>query len=217
MDRTSLALRIDHTVLGPTTTEAEVDTVLEEAREYGMNACIPPCYLDRAAEVAPDTTVATVIGFPHGQHDPTIKRQAAQRAEEAGADELDVVANIGRLLSGQDEAVTEELSAIVDAVDGPVKLIVQAPSLDTDQLERACECVVAAGADMVKTATGFGDGGARRADVELLSEYLPVKASGGIDSYDAAEAMLDAGAERIGASSGVAILEGAPERTRQSE
>ena len=147
MDRRTLAERIDHTVLGPETTFADVQRVLDEADEYGMNACIPPCY------------------------------------------------------------VAEELAAVVAAVPVPVKVIVEATLLDESELRRACEAAVDADADFVKTSTGFADGGARIEDVEVMSEYLPVKASGGVGNYEQAAAMFDAGAERIGASSGVAIVE----------
>ena len=208
MDRTALAAAIDHTVLGPETTPGDVERVVGEAAEYGMNACVPPCYLDVARETGPDVTLATVVGFPHGQHAPETKRDEAVRAWEAGADELDVVINVGRLRAGEDDAVADELAEVVAGVPVPVKVIIEAPLLDDDEKRRACECAVAADADFVKTATGFSDGGATVADVELMSDFLPVKASGGIGSYEEANAMFEAGAERIGASSGVAIVEG---------
>ena len=209
MNSPTIASKIDHTVLGPKTTPAAVDRVLTEARQHGMNVCIPPCYLGQAT--AFPNIVATVIGFPHGQERPATKRQAAVEAVDEGADEIDVVCNIGRLLAADDGAVGSELAGIVDAVDVPVKVIVEAPLLDNEQLHRACELAAEADAAMVKTATGFADGGATIADVELMAGYLPVKASGGIGSYETATAMLDAGAVRIGASSGVDIVEGAPE------
>jgi deoxyribose-phosphate aldolase len=210
MDRSELAAVIDHTVLGPETTPADVEGVLDEAREYGMNACIPPCYVDEATDYAPDVTLATVVGFPHGQNARDAKRREGVLAWKAGADELDVVINVGRLHAGEDAAVTAELEELVAAVPIPVKVILETSLLTDDEKRRACEAAVAADAAMVKTATGFADGGATVPDVELMSEYLPVKASGGIGSYEAAMAMIDAGAERIGASSGTAILEGAP-------
>lgn len=208
--RTDLAPRIDHTVLGPATTPGDAKRCLTEAADHGMNACLPPCYLALAAGYE-DLTVATVVGFPHGQHDPEAKREEATRAWQAGADELDVVLNVGRLQAGEDDAVRAELSEVVAAVPTPVKVIVEAPLLTAEELDRACECAVAADAAMVKTATGFSDGGAEVKDVERMADHLPVKASGGVGSYEAAVAMLDAGAERIGASSGVEILTGAPE------
>ncbi|EMA42504.1 deoxyribose-phosphate aldolase [Halococcus saccharolyticus] len=207
MDRTAFAATIDHTVLGPETTPADVERVVTEADEHGMNACVPPCYLDIATETAPDVTLATVIGFPHGQHAPATKRAEAVRAWEDGADELDVVINVGRLRAGEDDAVTAELAEMVAAVPLPVKVIIEAALLSDGEKRRACSCAVDADADFVKTSTGFADGGATVADVELMSEFLPVKASGGVGSYEEAKAMLEAGAERIGASSGVALVE----------
>lgn len=211
MDREEFAASIDHTVLGPETTWSDARTVLKEAATHGMNACIPPCYVAAAADHsdAPET-IATVVGFPHGQHTPGIKRAEAVAAWEDGADEIDLVVNVGRVKAGEDDAVTAEISDVVAAVPVPVKVILEAPLLSDDETRRACEAAVAADADMVKTATGFADGGATVSDVELMSEYLPVKASGGIGSYEAATAMLAAGAVRIGASSGVAIVAGHP-------
>jgi deoxyribose-phosphate aldolase len=149
----------------------------------------------------------TVVGFPQGQHGPEVKREEAVTAWQAGADELDVVVNVGRLLAGEDDAVTAELAELVAAVPTPVKAIVEAPLLDEPALRRVAEAAVAADVDFLKTGTGVS-GPATVADVELLAEYLPVKASGGIDTTDAALSMLDAGAERIGASAGVALVEG---------
>jgi deoxyribose-phosphate aldolase len=207
MDESDLAARIDHTVLGPETTPSDVETVLTEARDYGMNACIPPCYVAEAAEFAPGVTLATVIGFPHGQNAPAAKREEAERAWDDGADELDVVINVGRLRAGGTDAVLEELAGVVAAVPVPVKVIIETALLTDDEKREACRAAEAADADMVKTSTGFADGGATVADVELMSEYLPVKASGGVGDYATARSMFDAGAVRIGASSGVAIVE----------
>ena len=212
MNREEFAASIDHTVLGPETTPADVRTVLDEAAAHGMNACIPPCYVDEAIEHERDPeAIATVVGFPHGQHAPEVKRDEAVAAWEAGADEVDVVINVGRLKAGDDGAVADELSDVVAAVPVPVKVIIETALLDDAEKRRACEAAVAADAAMVKTSTGFADGGATVPDVELMSEYLPVKASGGVGSYEEATEMLDAGAVRIGASSGVEIIEGYPE------
>jgi deoxyribose-phosphate aldolase len=211
MDRDEFAASIDHTVLGPETTWGDVETVLDEAADHGMNACIPPCYLPEAADYgnAPET-IATVVGFPHGQHAPEAKRDEAVGAWNDGADEIDLVINVGRLTAGDDDAVAAEISDVVAAVPVPVKVIIETALLTDEEKRRACEAAVAADADMVKTSTGFADGGATIPDVELMSEYLPVKASGGVGSYEEATAMLDAGAVRIGASSGVAIVDGHP-------
>jgi deoxyribose-phosphate aldolase len=201
-----VADRIEHTVLGPTTTWADVTAVLDTAMREGMRACIPPCYVADAADYAPGIDIATVVGFPHGQHATAAKCAEAQEAWDDGADELDVVANVGRLRGGDDDAVAAELAEVVASVPIPVKVIVEAPLLDEAELRRACEAAVAADADFVKTATGFSDGGATVEDVALMSEFLPVKASGGVGSWEQAKAMFDAGAERIGASSGDTIV-----------
>lgn len=208
MDRTDLASRIDHTVLGPTTTLADVERVLEEAMEYGTNACIPPCYLPMAAEYAPRTTLVTVVGFPHGQQTTGVKTAEAKRAWTDGADELDVVCNVGRLRASEDETIRDELEEIVAAVPIPVKIIVESAFLTDEELGRVCELAAGTDAAFVKTATGFAEDGATVEAVERMAEDLPVKASGGIGSWAEAKAMFDAGAERIGASSGVAIVEG---------
>lgn len=208
MDRATFAATIDHTALGPETTVEDVRRTVDEAAEYGMNACIPPCYVGEASDYRPNVRLATVVGFPHGQHAPAVKREEAVAAWKAGADELDVVANRGRLLGDEPERFQEELAEIVAAVPVPVKVIVEASELPAQRIRRAAELAVEADADMLKTSTGFADGGARVEDVELLSGYLPVKASGGIRDSETARAMLDAGAERIGASSGVALVEG---------
>ncbi len=212
MDRDEFAASIDHTALGPETTWDDVETVLDEAADHGMNACIPPCYVAEAAdyENAP-ATIATVVGFPHGQHAPAAKRDEAVGAWEDGADEIDLVINVGRLKAGEDDVVTAEISNVVAAVPVPVKVIIETALLTDDEKRRACQAAVDADADMVKTSTGFADGGATVADVALMSDYLPVKASGGVGSYEEATAMFEAGAERIGASSGVALVEGYPE------
>ena len=211
MNRDELAASIDHTVLGPETTLDDVERVLDEAAEYGMNACIPPCYVEEATDYAPDVTVATVIGFPHGNNTLETKRDEGVDAWDNGADELDVVINVGRLKAGNAGAVHDELEELVAAVPVPVKVIVETALLTDAEKHRAAEAAVAADADYLKTSTGFADGGATVEDVALLAEYLPVKESGGIGSYEEATAMIEAGAERIGASSGVAIVEGAPD------
>lgn len=215
MNIEELAARIDHTVLGPTTTMDEVTDVLSDAAAYGMNACIPPCYLDAAddTDMVTDSgvTLVSVIGFPHGQHASIAKRKEAVTAWQAGADEIDVVLNIGRLKTSATETVTHDIAEVVAAVPIPVKVIIETTLLNDDEKRRACKVAVDADADFIKTSTGFANGGATTADVEVLSSYLPVKASGGISSYETAKSMLDAGAERIGASAGVEILEDAPD------
>lgn len=207
MNDSELAASIDHTVLGPETTFADVQQVLDDADEYGLNACIPPCYVAEAAEYTPDVTLATVIGFPHGQHATAAKREEAAIAYEDGADELDMVINIGRLKAGETEAVREDIEEVVAAVPVPVKVIIETALLTDEEKHDACQAAEDANAAFVKTSTGFAETGAKVEDVELMSDYLPVKASGGVGNYEQAKAMFDAGAERIGASSGVEIVE----------
>ena len=207
MNESEVAARIEHTVLGPTTTDEDVLTVLDAAIDEGMRACIPPCFVSMASDYAPGVSLSTVVGFPHGQHTSETKAAEAEHLSEAGADELDVVCNVGYLKVGDDEAFRRDLEAVVAATARPVKVIIETPLLEESEKHRACQAAADAGADYLKTATGFSGGGATVDDVELMASYLPVKASGGIGTWEKARAMFDAGAERIGASSGVAILE----------
>lgn len=199
--------RIEHTVLGPRTTWAAVQTVLDDAIRDGMRACVPPAYLGDAVAYAPGVDVATVVAFPHGQEAVDVVVTAARRAAETGAAEVDLVANQGLLVTGDDDAYEAAIAEVVAAVPVPVKVIVEAPSLSAGELERACERVAAADAAFLKTATGFGEGGATVADVETMAAYRPVKASGGVGSWAQARRMFEAGAARIGASSGATIVQ----------
>lgn len=215
-DGVALPARIDHTVLGPETTPGDVDRVVDEAIRHGTNVCVPPCYVDRArtrvdaADAIGDANreplVASVVGFPHGQHATAVKVREAEVTARNGADELDVVIAVGRLLEAEDDAVRTDLAAVTGAVSVPVKAIVAAPLLDHEQLARASEIAATADCSHAKTATGFNGGGATVAAVETMAEYLPVKASGGIGSWNRARELLAAGATRIGASSGDTIV-----------
>ncbi len=197
--------RIEHTVLGPTTAWADVEAVLDAAEEYGMRVCLPPCYIDEATEYTPDVQVSAVVGFPHGQHTTEIKCAEATSAWQDGASELDLVPNLGR---GSEDAaaVQAEIEEIVAAVPVPVKVILETSLFSEEELRALCQAAIDGNAAFLKTATGFADGGATVETVELLAEYGPVKASGGVGSWEFAEELFDAGAERIGASSGDAIV-----------
>lgn len=199
--------RIEHTVLGPNTTKTDVKELVNTADEYDMNVCVPPKYVTDAIEYRENgrTKVVTVIGFPHGTETTKTKVNEATNAEELGADELDMVASIGEILDGNTEFATSEIRSVVSSVSVPVKVIVESSTLTDDELRLACKAAKSAGADFVKTATGFNGEGAKIEDVSIMSEYLSVKASGGIGSYEKAVSMLEAGAERIGASSGDTI------------
>jgi len=207
MDADALAARIEHTVLGTETTFADVRGVLDESLARGMRSCVPPCYVAEATDYAPSVPLTTVVGFPHGQNATAAKREEAVFAWQDGADELDVVANVGRLKAGEVEAVTDDLAEVVAAVPLPVKVILEAPLLSAEELDLACQAAVDADAAFVKTATGYAGGGATVGDVERMAEYLPVKASGGVRHWADAEAMLEAGAERIGSSTGATIFD----------
>jgi len=202
-----VADRIEHTVLGPTTTWADVTAVLDEAIEYGLRACVPSCYVAEAVEYAPGVDVATVIGFPHGQQPVELKCREAEHAWQADAAEIDVVPNLGRVVADEYDQLADELAEIEASVPVPVKVIVEAPLFESESLRRVGDAAAEADVDFLKTSTGFVDGGATVADVELLSEYREVKASGGVGSWAFAEQLFDAGASRIGASSGVTIVE----------
>lgn len=212
MDDIDVPSRIEHTVLGPETTPEDVRRVLDEATEYGMAACVPPCYVSLASEYAPNVYFSSVVGFPHGQHLTESKCHEAGRLERAGADELDMVANVGLLKAGEDDAFRIDIEEVVAGTTAPVKVIVETPLLSESEMHRAAQAAAEADAAFLKTATGFSDGGATVEAVELLSTYLPVKASGGIGTWEQANAMFEAGAVRIGASSGVEIVEGYRQR-----
>lgn len=209
-----LAGKIDHTLLRPEATAAEIAQLCAEAREYGFHSvCIHGSRVVQAAHLLSDTgvKVAAVVGFPLGATDADAKRFEVEALVDLGAQELDVVLNIGRLRDGDDRYVFRELRDLVEAADGvPLKVILECALLTADEKHRACSLVVESGAQFVKTSTGFGPGGATVEDVALLRSLvgpkMGVKASGGIRTLAAARSMLDSGANRIGSSAGVAIL-----------
>jgi deoxyribose-phosphate aldolase len=215
---TSLARAIDHTLLRPDATAAEVRRLVAEAAEHGFaSVCIPPVYVARAAAVLGEGPVATgtVVGFPLGYVHPEVRRAESSRAVADGARELDTVLNLSWLKSGEDDRVRDDLAAWVDAMRREragliLKVILETALLTDDEKVRGTRLVVESGADFVKTSTGFAKGGATVADVELLARIaagkIGVKASGGIRDAATACAMLGAGATRLGTSSGVAIL-----------
>ena len=218
-----LAGTIDHTLLKPDAKEGDVRGLCEEAaRHHFASVCIPPGYVRFAAKElgGTDVMVATVVSFPFGYDTTTVKAAAVRDAISDGASELDVVMNISKFLSGESSYVAEELATLKGEVDAAardqgldhvgLKVIIETAYL-TDEMKRlATQIVAESGADFVKTSTGFGPGGATVEDVALLREEAPeglaVKASGGIRTLQDALAMLDAGASRLGASSGVAIM-----------
>lgn len=206
MDRSDLAGRIDHTILGPTTTRSDVKRLLDETLAAGTSACIPPCYVAEAADYAPSVRLVTVVGFPHGQHTTTTKRDEAVQAWDDGADHIDVVCNMGRLKAGQLDNVSTELGEVVASVPVPVSVTVEAGRLTEEELTIIGRTAVEADVDSITTSTGF-DGDVAVADVRRLSEHLPVKAVGGIGTWATARTVLEAGAQYIGTSAGDRIID----------
>ncbi|HEM3721499.1 TPA: deoxyribose-phosphate aldolase [Streptococcus suis] len=208
---------IDHTILKPETTQEQVEKILAEAKEYDFaSVCVNPTWVVLAAESLKDSDVkvCTVIGFPLGANTPAVKAFETKDAISNGADEIDMVINIGALKTGNYDLVLEDIKAVVEASgDKLVKVIIEACLLTDDEKVKACQLSQEAGADYVKTSTGFSTGGATVADVALMRKTvgpdMGVKASGGARSYEDAIAFIEAGASRIGTSSGVAIMNGA--------
>ena len=208
---------IDHTILKPEATEAAVQKIIDEAKEYNFfSVCINPCWVAFASEQLANTDVAvcTVIGFPLGANTPEVKAYEAADAIKNGANEVDMVINIGALKSQQYDHVRQDIQGVVDAAKGKalVKVIIETALLTDEEKVKACELAKEAGADFVKTSTGFSTGGAKVADIRLMRETvgpdMGVKASGGVHNAEEALAMIEAGATRIGASTGVAIVSG---------
>lgn len=215
-----IAKYIDHTNLNPHATKAEISKLCAEAAEHKFFAvCVNPYYVRQAVkELAPtNVAVATVIGFPLGMNLTDIKIAEAQRALSEGAEELDLVINIGALKDGQVDYVTEEIRAIVKtAKEHLVKVIIECDLLTNEEKVAATKACIDAGAGMVKTSTGFvKDGrGATIEDITLMKETLAgtklgIKASAGIRDFAKAKALIDAGATRLGTSAGVGIVKGA--------
>lgn len=211
-----LAQYIDHTILKPDASAADIARLCAEAREFGFfSVCVNGSRVAQAHAVLEGSgvKVAAVVGFPLGATDPDTKRFETEAAVDNGAAEIDLVLNIGRLKDGEDAQVLRELRDVVEAADErTVKVILETCLLTREEKIRACRLVVEAGAHFVKTSTGFSTGGATLDDVKLMRELVGpqfgVKASGGIRDTATALAMIEAGATRLGTSSGVAILKG---------
>ena len=215
MDVKEILKHVDHTLLLQPSTWEEIKQICDDAMEYGTaSVCIPPSYVKQAAEyMNGKMAVCTVIGFPNGYMTTAAKEFETKDALANGASEIDMVINIGALKSGQNELVESDIKAVVDASgDKLVKVIIETCLLSYDEKVQACQLAKLAGADFVKTSTGFSTGGATIEDVEFMREVvgpnMGVKAAGGTRSYKDAQAFIKAGANRIGTSAGVAIMEG---------
>jgi deoxyribose-phosphate aldolase len=212
-----IAALIDHTLLKPEASRDEISKLCREAARFGFaSVCINPWYVALAAEVLRGTPVkvCTVIGFPLGATLPQVKVYESEESIKAGAREVDMVQNIGALKSGQDDAVERDISGVVTAAHraGAIcKVILETALLSTEEKIRACLAAKRAGADFVKTSTGFGPAGATAEDVALMrvviGDHMGVKAAGGIRTLGDLRKTVHAGATRIGSSSGVKILE----------
>ena len=214
LERTELARLVDHTLLSPTATAADVEALAAEAADLGTySICVSPSMLP--LPFSPRVKAAPVAGFPSGKHTPETKAFEAAEAVRNGADEVDMVIDIGALKSGDATHTEDEIRAVRDAVPAPgiLKVIIESAALTDDEIVAACTAAEAAGADFVKTSTGFHpSGGASEHAVALMAQTvggrLGVKASGGIRDWDAAQAMVAAGATRLGLSGTRAVLDG---------
>ncbi|PYZ98693.1 deoxyribose-phosphate aldolase [Alteribacter lacisalsi] len=214
----NLSSYIDHTLLKPEATKEQIEVLAQEAKQYSFaSVCVNPGWIETAYAIlkdTPDVKVCTVIGFPLGASTPETKSFETQDAIAKGAGEVDMVINVGALKSGNTDLVLRDIKAVVDAASGKAltKVIIETALLTEEEKVKACELSVEAGADYVKTSTGFASGGATVDDIELMRKTvgpdLGVKASGGVRDRETTLAMIEAGATRIGASAGIAIVTG---------
>ena len=207
---------IDHTLLKADTTREQIEQLCQQAKQYDFaSVCVNSCWVETCSNLlkGTDVKVCTVIGFPLGAMGTVAKAYEVKEALADGADEFDMVINIGQLKSGNLDYVTDDIAAVVKAAQGKtVKVIIETCLLTDEEKKEACRCAVKAGAQFVKTSTGFSTGGATEEDVRLMKETvaasgLKVKASGGIRTLADTKKMIEAGADRIGCSAGVRIIE----------
>ncbi|MBS6942104.1 MAG: deoxyribose-phosphate aldolase [Clostridiales bacterium] len=220
----NIAKTIDHTLLKPEATAADIQALCREASQYGFaSVCVNTCYVKLASELlrGSGVKVCCTVGFPLGAMAPKAKAFEAAQAVADGAEEVDMVLWIGALKQGDTAAVQADIEGVVNACHprAIVKVILETCLLTDAQIETACRLCVAAGADYVKTSTGFSTAGATAEHVALMKRAVggraKVKAAGGIRTYEDAKRMIDAGADRIGASAGIAIVEAAEQRGEQ--
>ena len=215
METKDILSKCDHTLLSQTATWADIQRICDEGIQFSTaSVCIPPCYVKASKEYVGDRLkICTVIGFPNGYATTESKVFEAQNAIENGADEIDMVINLGRLRAGEDQAVLGEIQRIKAACNGKIlKVIIETCLLTEDEKLRMCRIVTASGADYIKTSTGFSKDGATLEDVALLranvGKQVLVKAAGGISGLQDAEAFLNCGADRLGTSRVVKAVQG---------
>lgn len=214
MNPSPIASLIDHTLLRPDATEAEIIQLCSEAREYGFySVCIPGAQLATARKELAGSRVklCSVVGFPTGAHLQLVKAYEAEQLVNVGAQEIDMVMNLGWFKDKREIEVVEDIEGVVKAAGSArVKVIIETALLSEDEKVRASECVVKAGAHFVKTSTGFSTAGATVTDIELIKktvgEFFGIKASGGVKTLSQLESLIQAGATRIGSSNSVAIM-----------
>lgn len=214
MEKRELLSRLDHTLLKQTATWEEIRRICEEGMKYQTaSVCIPPCYVKRAKEYVQDkVNVCTVIGFPNGNTTTAVKVLETRDAVEKGADEIDMVINLGMVKERDYARVLEEIQAVKQACGGKIlKVIIETCLLTEEEKLEMCRVVTQSGAEYIKTSTGFSTGGATFADVKLLrkhvGEQVKVKAAGGISSVEDAEKFLALGVDRLGTSRLITLLE----------
>ncbi len=213
MNTAEILKHVDHTLLKPVATWEDIQKICDESIEYNTaSICIPACYISRINEKYGDkVNICTVVGFPVGYSTTEAKVLEAKQAIENGANEIDMVINISDVKNGDYDKVTAEIKALKEAVgDKILKVIIETCLLTDEEKVIACELSKEAGADFVKTSTGFSTGGAKAEDVALMrktvGDDMGVKASGGIHTAEEAQAMIDAGASRLGTSATLAII-----------
>ena len=213
MDQKEILSRVEHTQLSPTATWEQIKAVCDEGKRFDVAAvCIPPRYVKRAGDYVGSTIkICTVIGFPNGYATPEVKVFEAEDAIRNGADEIDMVINQGLAKEGDWEGLLAEIKAVKASCKGRIlKVIVEACSFTEEEKRSLCRVVSMSGADFIKTSTGFASGGATVEDVRLfranISPDVRIKAAGGIRTFEQAQAMIEAGADRIGASALIALM-----------
>ena len=214
MENQEILSHIDHTLLKAVATWAEIRALCEDAVRFGTaSVCVPPSYIARIHGEFPSLNICTVVGFPLGYAVTEAKAEEVRRAVLDGAGEVDMVVNLGDVKNGDFDKVTAEIAALKEAAQGRVlKVIIETCYLTDEEKIALCGCVTRGGADYIKTSTGFGTAGATLADVALFAKHIgpgvKIKAAGGVKTREDLEAFLQAGCDRIGTSSAVAILAG---------
>ena len=212
MEQNEILSRVDHTLLTPTATWEQVKALCDEGKQFGVaSVCTPPRYVKRANDDAGGLKICTVIGFPNGYATPEVKVFETEDAIRDGADEIDMVINQGLAKVGDWEGVLTEIKAVKESCKGRIlKVIIEACNFTQEEKITLCRVVSMSGAEFIKTSTGFAAGGATVEDVRLFREHISpdmrIKAAGGIRTFEQAQAMLEAGADRIGASALIALV-----------